>query len=64
MEKKKKLLSVDLTVITDKLRTTKQNLKEKAILGKDKILAKAIEKAEAVSQKQLEYIQNAKRNQA
>ena len=65
MEKaKKKLVSIDFSVITDRLSAAKSRLKEKAVAGKDKAVATVIDKAELLSQKQLELVQSAKKHQA
>lgn len=62
--KKKKLISIDLSVITDRLSSAKSKLKSKAVESKDKAVAKVIDKAEILSQKQLELVKSAKKNHA
>ena len=62
--KKKKLISIDLSVITDRLSAAKSKFKNKAAESKDKAVAKVIDKAELLSQKQLEIVKNVKRNHA
>jgi len=62
--KKKKLISIDLSVITDRLSSAKSKFKNKALESKDKAVAKVIDKAELLSQKQLELVKSAKKNHA
>ncbi len=62
--KKKKLISIDLSVITDRLSSARSKIKNKAVESKDKAVAKVIDKAELLSQKQLEIVKSAKKNHA
>lgn len=59
--KKKKLVSIDLSVITDRISSAKDSLKSKAAAGRDKALTKVIDTAEVLSQKQLDLIKSAKK---
>lgn len=65
MEKaKKKLIKIDLSVITDRIAAAKDKLKVKAATSRDKAVSTVIDKVEHLSQKQLELVQSVKKHQA